>query len=449
VGAGRSKGNNASSARGWLSTFRSVLVLAAFLASAASILAPARPASAGSSGSLDLRATYDVAATLNWKQGSLFVSSVAHVTNTRGDNVNQLVFNALPTRLGDMNLIGASAGGEQANAQISGQSIIVQLPAPIGPGQARNVRIDYRAFFNTDTGGKRALFMKKNGIAAAYRWIPWLSRQQAFKTPNFGESWVTGVSQRVDVTFTSDVALTYATSGWKTGGKGTTQSFAATDVRDFNFSASPNYEVTNIDWRGVDVQIFTRSYDPARLWYWTRQALNRFSDKVGEYPYRHFTVAETPDGVGMESPGMIWVDSTLEKSRLPYIVVHETGHQWFFAVVGNNPATDPFVDEAVTDFLTRDLLDSFRQSNCGQTALDKSVYEYSAGCYSEVIYVQGGQYIRAYRDEVGANNFWEALSALYRQKRFDLLGTRGFWNFLDARTGFNSNQHRERFPGLF
>ena len=430
--------------------FRSlVLVPAVLLALAASFVVPAAPAAAGVPSSLDLRATYEVTANLNWKQSSLFVSSVARVTNTRSGNVGQLVFNALPTKLGGMNLIGASVNGQEAQASISGQSIIVSLPQPMGPGEDRNVRIDYKAFFDTAPSGKQALFTKKNGIAAAYRWIPWLSREQQYKTPNFGESWVTGVSQRVDVTFTSDVPLTYATSGWRTGGKGPTQSFAATNVRDFNFSASPSYNVTNINWRGVDVQIFTRTIDPDRLWYWTRLALNRFSDKIGAYPYRHFTVAETPDGVGMESPGMIWVDSTLEKSRFPYIVVHETAHHWFFAVLGNNQAVDPFVDEGMSDFLTRDALSSFRTSQCGKTPLDKSVYEYSAGCYPEVIYVQGGLYVRNYRDEVGAQNFWDAMSALYNQRGFEIVGTRSLWSFLDERTGFNSQRHADRFPNTF
>ncbi|HUR16152.1 MAG TPA: hypothetical protein VMZ33_02595 [Candidatus Limnocylindrales bacterium] len=451
VSAGRSENSSASQPWTWsLAVVRSlVLVPALLLALAATFVAPASPTAAGSAGSLDLRATYAVTAKLNWNQSSLFVSSVAHVINTRDSSVGQLVFNALPTKLGRMRLIGASAGGHAAQAFVSGQSIIVTLPSAMGPGEERDVRIDYRALFNSDTRGKKALFMKNNSIAAAYRWIPWLSREQQFTTPNFGESWVTGVSDRVDVTFMSDVPLTYATSGWKTGGKGTTQSFTATGVRDFNFSASPSYRVTNVNWRGVDVQIFTRSTDPDRLWYWTRLALDRFSDKIGVYPYRHFTVAETPAGVGMESPGMIWIDSTLEQSRFPYIVVHETSHHWFFAVVGNNPATDPFVDEAMADFLTRDALASFRASSCGKTPLDKSVYEYSAACYAEVVYVQGGAYIRDYRDEVGAQNFWDALSALYRERGFDIVGTRGFWTFLDERTGFNSARHADRFPSLF
>lgn len=450
VSAGRTQGSVTSQPRGWSSVLRSVLLVpAVIVAIAAVFVVPARPAQAGVASSLDLRATYEVNANLNWKQGTLFVSSVAHVTNTRSDAVGQLVFNALPTQLGHMNLIGASAGGVEADATVHGQSIIVQLPENLAPGDERGVRIDYKATFNTNTGGKKSLFMKKNGTAAAYRWIPWLSRDQRYSTPNFGETWVTAVSPRVDVTITSDVALTYATSGWKTGGKGgKAQSFAATDVRDFNFSASPSYDVKTIEWRGVEVQLFTRAYDPDRLWYWAKLALNRFSDKIGMYPYRHFSIAETPAGVGMESPGMVWVDATLEKSRFPYIVVHETSHEWFYGVIGNNQGTDPFVDESMGDFLTRDAIDAFRKPGCGEMPLDRPTWGYSGGCYNEAIYVQGGLYIRNYRDTVGAANFWDAMSALWQAKKFDIVSTQQLWNFLDEHTGFKGS-HRERFPSLY
>ena len=78
---------------------------------------------------------------------------------------------------------------------------------------------------------------------------------------------------------------------------------------------------------------------------WTLAALQQFSDKIGAYPWDHFDVAETPAGVGMESPAMTWIDATLAKSRFAYIVVHETAHQWFYSLVGNNQATEPFLDE--------------------------------------------------------------------------------------------------------
>jgi len=399
--------------------------------------------------SLGLRATYDVDASINWSQGAMNVSSIAHVTNTTSGPVSKLTFNLLPLRLSKVTELAASAGGQQVTPNVTDQSLIITLPGTIAPNEEINVRIDYRAIFNSNTGGKRSLLMKKNGIAAAYRWIPWLSRQQQFNTPNFGESWVTAVSPRVTVRFTSDVALKYATSGKKTGGSGQAQTFVATDVRDFNFSASPDYSVKNVSWGGISINVFYKTYDPDKLLTWTISAFERFTDKVGAYPHDQFTVAETPAGVGMESPGLVWIDSTLAQSRFAYIVVHEVSHQWFYSTVGNNQATEPFVDEALGDFLTRDLLGSFRNSDCAEARLDRSVYNYTGRCYNEVIYVQGGLYLRDYKAEVGDNSFWAGINDFYRERKFGIASIRSLLDHLDAASGFNSQRHEDRFPSLY
>jgi aminopeptidase N len=182
---------------------------------------------------------------------------------------------------------------------------------------------------------------------------------------------------------------------------------------------------------------------------WTLRSLQRFSDKVGGYPYDQLDVAETPAGVGMESPGMIWVDSTIASSRFTYIVVHEMAHQWFYGVVGNNQGTMPFVDEAMADFLTRDLLNSFRSSACARARLDGTVWDYRGRCYPEVIYVQGGLYLRNYREEVGAADFWAGMHNFYVNHKFRIADTRDLLDALDAASGFNSQQHEERFPRLY
>jgi hypothetical protein len=399
--------------------------------------------------SLNVRAEYDVNANINWANGSMTVSSTAHVTNTTSRSLSRLAFNLLPLRLGHLQGLTASAGGQKVSPTRSDQTVIVNLPTALKPGRETNVTIGYKAFFNSSTGGKKSLFMKKSSIATAYRWIPWLSRQQKFNTPNFGESWVTATSRRVAVHFTSDVALKFATSGEKIRGSGTNQTFVARMVRDFNFAASPNYEITKTTFRGVKVRFLHRTMSAAALKKWTLQAMNRFSDRIGAYPWDHLDVAEIPTGTGMESPAMTWVDASLAKSRFPYIVVHETSHQWFYGGIGNNQATEPFLDESVGDFLTRDALDDFRKSQCAKARLDKSVYSYQGRCYNEVIYIQGGLYLRDYRDEVGANKFWEGMHQFWMDRKFEIASTRSFLDHLDAASGFDSRLHEDRFPSLY
>jgi len=427
----------------WSGLRRLVIVLGAGLMALGGL-----PVSAAEN-SVGLRATYDAKASIRWSRGTIIVSSTARVRNTTSDPVRRLTFHLLPLRLGQLELREVTVGDRRVTPIVSDQTLVVPLPAALPPAERVRVTIRYRAFFNTTAGGKRWLFMKKDGIVTAYRWIPWLSRAQPFKTQNTGESWVTGVSPRVTIRLTSDVPLRFATTGRRTSVDDLTQTYVATDVRDFNFTASGKYKVERRLWNGVAVRVYYRTRSPDALMSWTIRALKRFSNKIAPYPYSRLTVAETPAGSGMESPALTWVSATVTPAKLPYIVVHETAHQWFYGVVGNNQARQPYVDEAVADFLTRDLLGSFRPSRCHKSRLDKSTYEYSARCYVEVIYVQGGRYLDRYRRDVGDEPFWRGLSRFYRDHRFRVAGTRKLLDYLDAASGVSSRRHAERFPSLY
>ena len=398
--------------------------------------------------SLRLRATYDVSARINWSAGTFVVSSVATVSNPTKDRVNQIAFNLITLRTGAAQLTEVTVAGTPVQASAGGQTVIVPLPNGLAPGDQVKVRIDYRATFN---GGdaKRDLFIQRNGIAAGYRWIPWLTREQRFRTQNFGETWVTDISPRVTVRLSSDAALKWATSGRSLGSSDGVTTFEANDVRDFNFSASPNYRVRKLSLNGINVRIYYRTLSPDALERHTLAAIRDFSSRVGPYPYGRLAVSEVPAGTGMESPALAWISSTVGGSRLRHIVVHEVAHQWFYSQVGTNPATNPFVDEALSDFLTRNLLGTFRGSECATAPLDRPVYDYSARCYPEVIYVQGANYLRAYREDVGAKPFWSGLSGFYRDRALQIVGTRALLDALDAATGFNSQRHAERFPSLY
>jgi hypothetical protein len=429
---------------------RHTLAVSLFLAFAAVFVIGAHPALAAKKvNSIGLRAEYDVSANINWAKGTMTVTSVAHILNTRDNNVSRLAFNLLPLKIGNVSELAAGVWKSSVQPVVSDQTILITLPKALAPGAETKVTIFYKARFNTKTSGKKSLFMRKNNIAAAYRWIPWLTRQQRYSTPNFGESWVTGTSPRVTVTLTSGANLKYATSGKRTSVDGDSVTFTAHDVRDFNFAASPDYKIKSTKWNGIKMRVLYKASSPTKLMSWSLRSLKRFSNKIGKYPYDHLDVAETPAGTGMESPAMTWVDATLAKSRFPYIVVHEMSHQWFFSTVGNNQGLQPFLDESVGDFLTRDMLGSFRQPSCAKGRLDLRVYDYSGRCYNEIIYVQGGLYLRNYRNQVGGDNFWAGMRSFYSQRKFEVANTRDFLDHLDAASGYKSQLHAERFPSLY
>lgn len=407
-------------------------------------------AAADAPNSLGLTATYDVSAHIRWNANRLSVTSVATVTNTTDNVVDAMTFNFIPARIGRLALREVRVGDEGATAQVDDLSLIVNMPVPLDPGAQTTVTIVYDATFNTGPKKKKWLFAKINNVVSAYRWIPWLSKPHGWSTRNFGETYVTQTASDVRVTLTSDrTGVKYATSGRQTETLGNGAVFVAHNVRDFNFSASPRYKVTTADYRGVSFGVYTFSLSSSSLMNFMRAAFEEFSDRVGEYPYPTLTLAELPRGGGMESPGMLWIPSNAASaSRKRYLITHEVAHQWFYAVVGNNQATDPFADEALAEFLARTVI-GFRNSKCGEQNLDGSVYAYPSSCYYEVIYVQGADYLNDYRDRVGSEAFWAGVRAYYEKFRFRLGGNLELLKALDEQAGSNGGGHAARFPSLY
>lgn len=76
-------------------------------------------------------------------------------------------------------------------------------------------------------------------------------------------------------------------------------------------------------------------------------ALRAYSERYGAYPWRTYTVAVTGEASGaqgIEYPTIVFLIG--DPSRL--LVGHETAHQWFYSLVGNDQARDPWLDEALT-----------------------------------------------------------------------------------------------------
>ncbi len=395
-----------------------------------------------------LDATYDVSATIRWARGKLSVTSTALVTNHSDTAVDALTFNAAPAVIGKMKLGAVTVGVDTATAVVQDQNIIVTLPTPLEAQQQVPVTISYISWWGTNASNKQFLFAKASGIASSYRWIPWLSKAYSFQTPTYGEPFVTKATDEIKVSITSDRALVIATSGHQTSTDGFTQTFEAHNVRDFNFSASTHYVTTTETWGDVTITYYTVQLPTDRLQKWTVAALERFSQRVGPYPYADLAVAEVPTGPSMESPGMIWItQSAVPRGTVKYLTVHEMAHQWFYGVVGNDQASEPFADEAMAEFLTRDLI-GHRLSHCADNVLDLAVYDYSASCYYETIYVQGDTYIEQYRQRVGDSVFWDGMRRYYTDYRFKIGGTRELFDVLDQSSGA-ADGHADRFPSLY
>lgn len=427
----------------WLMLLLALLMLAGLM--------PAAAAAADAPNSLGLNATYDVSATIRWGAGKLLVTSTATITNDTDEPVSALTFNLVPARIGRLVLRDVRVGEDAASAIVDDENVIVELPVALEPGQQTTVTISYKATFNTRSRNKRWLFAKRKGIITAYRWIPWLSKRYTFATPTFGDPFVTGTTSEVRVTLTSDKPnLKFAISGHPTEGDGVTETFVAHDVRDFNFTASPYYQVTTETYSGVELAYYRISLPLTKMANYAHTAFDQFSARVGAYPYDRLVIAESHSGEGMESPGLVWIpQSATTSAKLRYLVTHEFAHQWFYGVVGSDQAGDPFADEALAEFLTRSVI-GHRGSKCVESVLDMRVYDYSRGCYYEVIYVQGDNYLNDYRLRVGDDAFWAGVRLYYERYSFKLGSSYKLLQTLDeAAPEGTGGGHAQRFPSLY
>ena len=123
------------------------------------------------------------------------------------------------------------------------------------------------------------------------------------------------------------------------------------DARDFSFSASSAYNVYSRIWNNRQYDIYAlNDLTPSEqnLYFeYLATSFAVFERDFGPYPYDHFTL-ELGYIYGMESTGVVYCSMDVQEGT----VVHEVAHQWFYSIIGNDQADEPFLDEALVSYIT-------------------------------------------------------------------------------------------------
>ena len=129
--------------------------------------------------------------------------------------------------------------------------------------------------------------------------------------------------------------------------------FAAKNVRDVVFAASPDYLWDASSYKSSLAQAF---YRPSAIEPWkdaadmSRMSINEYSDRWFAYPYPQITAVEGPIS-GMEYPMVAMEAKSADKYDLYNVVTHEIGHMWFPMIVGSNERMHMWQDEGFNTFI--------------------------------------------------------------------------------------------------
>jgi len=138
-------------------------------------------------------------------------------------------------------------------------------------------------------------------------------------------------------------------------------------------------------------------------------AITALSRRYGPFPFPSLSVARLPaEGGGIEYPSSILM---LDGSRL--VSVHETAHQWFYAMVGNSQALHPWLDEAFAQYSEELVNGGHEAPNALNAAgkVDRSTESYGHDelGYYFTTYNKGAAALEAARTAVGAKAFDAAI----------------------------------------
>ena len=370
---------------------------------------------------------------------------------------------------GAMSIDSATAAGEELETELSvaGTLVTIALPEAVGPGEAVDLEYTFTTIIPTDPLGSYGMFSydAASGTYALAHWQPLLAgydREIGWlldPPSNFGDPVFTNTAL-FDVTLTAPSEFTFVTTGSAAGSDPTnndttTHRFVTGPVRDFVMAADTDFEVESVKIGDTTVSSY---FEPGsvdgglEVLTAAAQSLEVYNRLIGAYPFEEMDLVQIDLGNGaggVEFPQLMFIGSDYYVSDggsviphfLEYIVAHEVGHQWWYALVGNNQYLHAFTDEGITNYLTTvyfgevygaaamdeqvnfNLKASYFSLlfNDGDQIIDQPTDDFpSQRSYGTIIYGKAALGFGAIHETIGDDAFFDALRSYAKEFRFDV-----------------------------
>ena len=135
--------------------------------------------------------------------------------------------------------------------------------------------------------------------------------------------------------------------------------FKAPNVHDFTWAADPDFTVDTLKMEnGINLHfVYQKNMEEKYLDNWkklqleTAELMTYFSENVGPYPYKQYSVIQGGDG-GMEYAMCTLITGKREYGSLFGVTAHEMAHTWFQFLMATNEAKHAWMDEGFTSYIS-------------------------------------------------------------------------------------------------
>lgn len=436
------------------------------------------------------RTRYQLDAILDWDTRRVRVEQTVRYRNDTLETLEEMMFVVAPRRFASVNIMSfqhalTEDGESIRDVTLDGWRLAVPLPKAIEPGCDAVVRLLFtlqlEPYSGTNPEGWLAYTNRQLNLG---HWFPTVGLY-GYETPDewfVPERHIIGeqtASEIADYTVRLEVdhapqGLQIAAPGDMTQPEDNIWEFRLAGARDFAMSLSTEFQKTTQVVEDVQLELYyfpsTNSKEGVasaslRAMADARQALALYIELFGSYPYERMVVVEGDFPDGLEFTGMVFVGEAWFRTWngkpddwLTIITVHEMAHQWWYALIGNNQAATPYLDEALATYTELlyyeryypNLVEwwwSFRIFlYTSESPVDGTVYEYSSWRpYINAVYLRGVIMLQRVRDEIGDEMFMKWLRDYAANNAGKVATSADFWGSLPPQAYLMTTSIRQEF----
>ncbi|HEX9384823.1 MAG TPA: M1 family metallopeptidase [Anaerolineales bacterium] len=381
------------------------------------------------------RTQYTLYALLDYSGHEMAVDETIRYTNQTGIALGEMVMAVEPNLRGSFSIENIMLDGNPLTYDLNGQRLTVSLPQGLAPG----AQITFSMRFRISVPAKikehpYGFDVDQVNLTDWYPFVVPYSNGWLLHDPtSLGEHLVYDASDFEVNIRTTQTGVVIAASGLadpELNGEWTR--YRLIGARTFAFSASDQFLVYDATAGAAQI----RSYyypgyetEGAAILNAATRAVGLFEAKFGTYPYGSLSIVQADLNDGQEYDGLIFLATKFyneydgsARSNLVAIGVHEMAHQWWFGLVGNDQAMEPWLDEAMAVYSeaifykyiypnSADWWWNFRVNWFGPSGyVDTTIYDSpSFRAYVNAAYLNGANFLEALNYRMGDDDFYRFL----------------------------------------